>query len=31
MSLITLQDDECLTISQLAKILNVHVVTTYNP
>lgn len=30
MSLINLQDDECLTISQLAKILNVHVVTIRN-
>ena len=30
MSLIDLQDDACLTISQLAKILNVHVVTIRN-
>lgn len=30
MSLIHIQDDECLTISQLAKILNVHVVTIRN-
>lgn len=30
MSLIDLKDDECLTITQLAKILNVHVVTIRN-
>lgn len=30
MSLINLKDDECLTISQLAKILNLHVVTIRN-